>query len=160
MNKIQNSRLFPKLLALVLSLGLMFPAFAQDGGSSGSSRMGFQAAYNGSRSDATFVYDLGFGLEVGAGLGVEIADETAISLGLQGYYQLKKALLPFGVGLNLGYNFESGKLDIFPNFQMRAELVKNVGLNLGVGVNAGKANSDADMVISLGTQGALTFYFM
>jgi hypothetical protein len=159
MNKIPNSRLFPKLLALLLALGLVFPAFAQDGASAGS-RVGFQAAYNGTRSNATFVYNLGNGLELGAGLGVEVRDETAISLGLQGYYQLHRALLPFGLGLNLDYNIDSGYLGIFPNFQMRAELVRNVGISLGVGVNAHKDNSDADMVISLGTQGALTFYFM
>lgn len=140
----------------------------------GNSKMGLQISYFGQLDDVRFVYDMGTGLKLKGGLDITQTQEPAptatdpaaktaknvIAIAVGADYQLGQALLPYGVSLDIDYNLDSKGMGLFPAFYTEVELIKNLSLGLAAGLDYSKENKDADAVISLGTKGLITFYFM
>ena len=118
------------------------------------SKMGFAASISEGQNSVNFVYNLGTGLELGLGLGLDrrahtppgdgaeaqVRQNWTIILGLS--YELGQSLLNYGAGAEISARSrhldnptEGNIMDIgiYPNFYITTELVKNVSLGLNVG---------------------------
>jgi len=152
--------------------------------SDSESRMGFMANISGSQETVSFVYDLGTGMQLGLGLGLnrwqytlndEAVSDQSWMLVLDFAYSLGKGLLSYGVGASAtAYKPNSeGEMDkgLRPYFYITTELLKNVSLSLttGIAVNmladgpplgGGFGLATDRMDIRLNSSVGLIFYFM
>jgi hypothetical protein len=144
------------------------------------SRMGLAVSFGGASNAISFVYDLGSGLELGLGLGLnrvqyaeiegqDVRDPSQTILIIPSFsYNLGKGLLDYGLGVDVGLKVEPDEggntINGFPYFYAKAELVQNLVLKISAGVNVYKPsadlNSEYNMVIDLRAQGAVVFYFL
>jgi len=155
----------------------------------GNTRVGLSAGFDGSPVIG-LVYDMGSGIELGLGFGLNRLqytqtrgdEEGAVSLQewkivLDFSYALGKGLLDYGIGaqgiiLSSTFRNEDGAMDkgIFPYFYTSAELLKNVSLFLKAGAlvnlladgtNDGNSyTTTGNMNINFQSSVGLTFYFM
>ncbi|MDR2580134.1 MAG: hypothetical protein LBC85_03970 [Fibromonadaceae bacterium] len=146
------------------------------------SRMGLFVNFGGGQDYVGFVYDMGTGMELILGLGLnrhtftpEYGDPTdsQIIIGVLGVkYALGKGLLDYGLGVDVRIDKYEETMNItgFPNFYTSAELTKNISLGLHAGIQAKQSEErppgaqppgpGKDLNIDFVTRGVITFYFM
>jgi hypothetical protein len=133
------------------------------------SRIGLSVGFSGHDGVVSLVYDMGSGLELGLGVGLD--RETWDGEGSQdiivvpGFsYNLGKGLLDYGFGVSVRIVKQEELTPItgFPYFYVSTELVKNVSLNLNAGFDVLKSEDNGKdyMKINFATRGVFTFYFM
>jgi hypothetical protein len=142
---------------------------------SAPSRVGLAVSFNGNDGVVGFIYDLGSGLELGLGLGLDRKAFTpnegdaedpvqTITVVPSIKYSLGKTLLDYGIGADVSITSKDAGTDIrgFLNFYTSVELVKNVSLSLSAGANVNKLQWDngSNLDVILGTKGTVIFYFM
>jgi len=152
---------------------------------SGPSRMGFYTNFSGSSTTIGFVYDLGSGLQLGWGLGLDRQSRTienqdpvinqTYSIEPIITYALGKGLLNYGLSLRAIYRSSTygdadpiADMSAIPAFYISAPLVPNVVLSLNAGVrvemlgdrymNNGMIQSGMDL--STSTSVMIIFYFL
>jgi hypothetical protein len=149
------------------------------------SRIGLSVGFNGYNGVVSFVYDMGTGMELGLGLGVnrwaytpddgnvpvpDPAQDIYVVPSLK--YSLGKSLLDYGFGVDVFIELRGERhqddplagtnIVGFPNFYASAELVKNVSLSLHAGIDVEKVKEAAGSSLNIffRTKGVITFYFM